>query len=214
MKWILMIVYYKVIMRPFLSIFVGVKWINASRLSHPMPFLLVSNHNSHLDTMSLMAALPIKQLIRTHPVAAADYFGNSPFKRFLSRWVINALLIKRNRAAGDPSPTDLMISLLDKGHSLILFPEGSRGEPEKLQAFQKGIGAILKRRPTIPYIPVFMSGMGRVLPKGEKLLVPFDSYVGIGEASFARSEEVEQIVAEVEASVLQQREILLNMNKQ
>ena len=90
MKWMLMIFYYKVIMRPFLSLFVGVKWINTSRLSHPMPFLLVSNHNSHLDTMSLMAALPIKQLIRTHPVAAADYFGNSPFKRFLSRWVINA----------------------------------------------------------------------------------------------------------------------------
>jgi hypothetical protein len=59
-----------------------------------------------------------------------------------------------------------------------------------------------------------MSGMGRVLPKGEKLLVPFDSYVAIGEVSFAKSEEVEQLVAEVEASVLQQREILLNMNKQ
>jgi len=46
------------------------------------------------------------------------------------------------------------------------------------------------------------------------LLVPFDSYVAIGEASVARSEEVEQLVAEVEASVLQQREILLNMIKQ
>ena len=59
-----------------------------------------------------------------------------------------------------------------------------------------------------------MSGMGRVLPKGEKLLVPFDSYVGIGEATYATSDEVEQLVAEVEASVIHQREILLNMFKQ
>lgn len=211
MKWVLIICYYKLIMRPFLSLYVGVKWINIQNLYGSSPFVIVSNHNSHLDTMSIMAALPIKQLIRTHPVAAADYFGNSPFKRFLSRWLLNALLIKRNRADNDPSPTEIMINLLDKGHSLILFPEGSRGEPEKLQAFQKGVGAILKRRPNIPYIPIFMKGMGRVLPKGEKLLVPFDSFVSIGPKSFTNQSEVTLIVKEVEEAVRKQSDVLLHL---
>ena len=156
MKWLAMIVFYKLIMRPFLSIVVGVKWFNQENLSIKAPFILVANHNSHLDTMALMAALPIRTLFKAHPVAAQDYFGGNQLKRFLSRWIINAILINRERKEGDPSPTDRLISFLDKGHSLILFPEGSRGEPEQMQDFQKGIGAILKRRPTVPYIPVFM----------------------------------------------------------
>lgn len=205
MRWILMVIYYKAIMKPFLSILVGVKVVNAIELKQKGPMILVSNHNSHLDTMALMSALPIKQLVRTHPVAAADYFGGNGLKRFFSRWVVNALLIPRKRAEGDPSPTDLMVKFLDKGHSLILFPEGSRGEPEKFQAFQKGIGAILKRRPHIPYIPVFMSGMGRVLPKGETLLVPFDAYVMIGKPCIAKNTDVLEIVEEVKRAILDQQ---------
>lgn len=206
MRWLLVIFYYKVLMRPFLSIFVGVKLVNSENLIHSGPMIVVSNHNSHLDTMSLMAAMPFKQLLRTHPVAAADYFGGSWFKRFLSKWVLNAILIKRAREAGEMSPTEQMISYLDKGHSLILFPEGSRGAPEQIQEFQKGIGAILKRRPSIPYLPVFMTGMGRILPKGEKLLVPFDAYVVVGIPCIVSAREVDPIVEEVKQAVLVQRD--------
>lgn len=213
MKWISMMIYYKLLMRPFLSILVGVKVVNSDFLRQPGPLIIVSNHNSHLDTMSLMAALPFRQLLRTHPVAAADYFGNNSFKRFISRWVLNAILIKRTRESGDLSPTDQLVSILDKGHSLILFPEGSRGEPEEIQAFQKGIGAILSRRPHVPYIPVFMSGMGRILPKGEKLLVPFDAYVMIGMPQKVSSEGVLDIVDEVKQAVLIQRDQFNQLNK-
>lgn len=213
MKWLLTICYYRLIMRPFLSILVGVKLVNSENLCQSGPVIIVSNHNSHLDTMSLMAALPFRQLLRTHPVAAADYFGNNSFKRFISRWVLNAILIKRTRESGDLSPTDQLVSFLDKGHSLILFPEGSRGEPEEIQAFQKGIGAILSRRPHVPYIPVFMSGMGRILPKGEKLLVPFDAYVVVGNPCFVQQDGVLEIVDEVKQAILVQRDRYNQINK-
>jgi 1-acyl-sn-glycerol-3-phosphate acyltransferase len=213
MKWLLMVFYYKLLMRPFLGIFVGVKLVNSENLRQSAPVIIVSNHNSHLDTMSLMAALPVNQLLRTHPVAAADYFGGSWLKRFISRWVLNAILIKRTREAGDLSPTDQLIQFIDKGHSLILFPEGSRGEPEEIQAFQKGIGAILHRRPQVPYIPVFMSGMGRILPKGETLLVPFDAYVVVGKPRNVQHEGVLEIVHEVKQAVLAQRDQYQHINK-
>lgn len=213
MKWLLMVFYYKLLMRPFLGIFVGVKLVNSENLRQSGPVIIVSNHNSHLDTMSLMAALPVNQLLRTHPVAAADYFGGSWLKRFISRWVLNAILIKRTREAGDLSPTDQLIQFIDKGHSLILFPEGSRGEPEEIQAFQKGIGAILHRRPQVPYIPVFMSGMGRILPKGETLLVPFDAYVVVGKPRNVQHEGVLEIVHEVKQAVLAQRDQYQHINK-
>jgi 1-acyl-sn-glycerol-3-phosphate acyltransferase len=190
MKWLLVVFYYKLLMRPFLGIFVGVKLVNSENLRQSGPVIIVSNHNSHLDTMSLMAALPFNQLLRTHPVAAADYFGGSWFKRFISRWVLNAILIKRTREAGDLSPTDQLIQFIDKGHSLILFPEGSRGEPEEIQDFQKGIGAM-----------------------GETLLVPFDAYVVVGNSRHIQHEGVLEIVHEVKQAILAQRDQYQHINK-
>ena len=46
-----------------------------------------------------------------------------------------------------------------------------------------------------------MSGMGKVLPKGEKVLVPFVSYVIVGEPRKVKASGVEDIVSEVALAV-------------
>ena len=51
-----------------------------------------------------------------------------------------------------------------------------------------------------------MSGMGKVLPKGEKLLVPFDSYVLFGEPTICKSADVTEIVREIEANIIELKE--------
>lgn len=197
---------YRVFMRNFLRVIVGVKYHNLHHLRNSRQFVLVSNHNSHLDTMALLSALSLKQLSNTHPVAAGDYFGQSPTRSFFTRYFVNAILIRRKPAKGEHNPIRVMSEVLKKGDSLILFPEGSRGEPEKMQQFKKGIGLLMKLNPDIPYIPVFMKGMGKVLPKGERLLVPFDSYVCFGEPRRCASTEVDDIVKEIESSILHLKE--------
>jgi hypothetical protein len=47
-----------------------------------------------------------------------------------------------------------------------------------------------------------MTGMGRILPKGERLLIPFDSYVVFGEASYSQTDDTEAIVKEIEEKII------------
>ncbi len=189
-------------MRGFLRIIVGVKYINKEVISKEDQFIIVSNHNSHLDTMALMSSLSFRQLSKTHPIAAGDYFGDSVTKSFITRLFTNAILIRRTKDGSSENPIDMMSRALSEGRSLILFPEGSRGEPEKMQEFKKGIGILLQKHPNIKYIPVYMRGMGKVLPKGEKLLVPFDTYVMFGEPSTTKATEIQEIVQEVEGKIM------------
>lgn len=193
---------YSILMRGFLRIIVGVKYINKEVISKEKQFIIVSNHNSHLDTMALMSSLSFRQLSKTHPIAAGDYFGDSLTKSFITRLFTNAILIRRTKDGNSENPIDMMSRALSEGRSLILFPEGSRGEPEKMQEFKKGIGILLQKHPEINYIPVYMRGMGKVLPKGEKLLVPFDTYVLFGEPSTTKAVEIPEIVQEVEGKIM------------
>jgi 1-acyl-sn-glycerol-3-phosphate acyltransferase len=193
---------YSILMRGFLRVIVGVKYMNKDVLVKEKQFIIVSNHNSHLDTMALMSSLSFRQLSKTHPIAAGDYFGDSPAKSFITRLLTNAILIRRSKDSSSDKPIELMSRALSEGKSLILFPEGSRGEPEKMQEFKKGIGILLQKHPEIRYIPVYIRGMGKVLPKGEKLLVPFDTYVLFGEPSLTNSSEISEILQEIEGKIM------------
>ena len=192
---------YGVLMRFFLRVIVGVKYAHKHVLKEQKQFILVANHNSHLDTMALITAVSFWQRPKTHPVAAGDYFGGTRFKAYISYLLINAILIRRKKDQAEADPIELMSEALRNGDSLILFPEGSRGEPEKMQEFKKGVGILLQRFPHVPYIPVYMKGMGKTLPKGETLLVPFDCYVLFGNPHLSKETEVEGIVNEVAEEV-------------
>lgn len=197
---------------PFILRLLGIKIDGQHQLKRHKQFIIVANHNSHLDTMSIMSSIPFRQLLKTHPVATAQYFGSKKWLVLLSNLFINTVLIKRKEELkisteissneGQQKALLLLEEKLAKGHSLILFPEGTRGEPEKLQEFKKGIGVLLLNYPQIPYIPVYISGMGKILPKGEMLPVPFNAIVSIGKPKLIETNNVEDIVEEVKNAIL------------
>lgn len=95
-----------------------------------------------------------------------------------------------------------MIKKLEEGESLILFPEGTRGEPEVMQKFKNGIGILLQNRPGTVYIPVFLKGMGKAMPKGDTLIVPVNSSVTFGNPFICKEKDLEKIIEEAEKNIL------------
>lgn len=197
---------------PFALKFLGIKIFGQEHLRTKGPFIIVANHNSHLDTMALMSSLSIGQLLRTHPVATAQYFGRKKWLVWLSNLFVNTVLIKRtddlptiheNASGGLHSNALILLEeKLSRGHSLILYPEGTRGEPEKIQDFRKGVGVLLQKFPNVLYIPVYMCGTGKILPKGAWLPVPYQATITIGEAKLITKHKVEEIVGEVKNAIL------------
>ena len=207
---------YSFIVRWFLKLIVGVKFDDSKFLLKEKQFIIVANHNSHLDTMSLLASVPAKILHKVKPVAAVDHFGKSGIQKKLSEFFINALLIPRKRDKENPEndPIQKMLNALDQGYSLILFPEGTRGEPELEQPLKPGIALVLSQRPEIKYVPAFMRGMGRAMPKGDSLIVPHNSNLIYGRPTLISSKEIREILKQIEDDfrLLKNKIVSVNVN--
>ncbi len=163
--------------RPALKLIFGVNVRGRENLVGLDRFIIVSNHNSHLDTLVLFATLPVKQIARSHPVAAADYFSKSRLLFALVRFLFRPIWVDRDGAAGEVLPQ--IQSLLDAGENIILFPEGTRGEPGEMAPFRKGIGRIAAANPQIPVLPVFLEGPERALPRKAPFPLPFWNHVTV-----------------------------------
>ena len=182
MTRLLRLFFFACIVRPVLMVILGVHVRRREMLPQVGPAVIVANHNSNLDALVLMSLYPLASLNRLRPVAAIDYFHSSPLRRFVAEEIIRILPVERGGARAGRDPLTGCYEALDRGEILILFPEGSRGAPERLQELKKGVAYLAKARPDVPVTPVFMHGLGKVLPKGTLLPVPFNCDVFVGEA--------------------------------
>jgi len=202
MKKIILIIIYTIFWRNFLRIFIGLQYFNNKSLRNIKQFILIANHNSHMDTMALMSAIPSRFIHRVHPIAARDFFGGSLFSRILMRYLVNATLIRRDREDPDRDPIDDMDKMLKKQRSLILYPEGSRGIPGKMSNFKRGLGYLVQRNPNINVIPVYLENIYKTLPKGKKLILPYNCSIKFGEPIKFNSLEMEDILKTAEKEIL------------
>jgi 1-acyl-sn-glycerol-3-phosphate acyltransferase len=190
--------FFALLVRPFLDWVVGRRVFGLEHLPQADPFLLVANHDSHLDTPLLLSLFPGARLSRIRPVAAADYWG-SGLKRFVADRLFRVLPITRT-GGGGADALARMEEALDRGESLILFPEGTRGDPEILQPFRSGAARLAAARPGVPVVPAYLKNTGRNLPRGSALFLPMICEIRIG-PPVETSTDVPRTQAAIEAAV-------------
>ena len=148
--------------------------------------IYIANHSSHLDFIVLWSYLPPWLRRRTRPVAARDYWARDVIRRYLAARVFNAVLIDRAASPGTPAgqlgrqAVDQMIEALGDQHSLILFPEGTRGSGDEVAPFRSGLFHLCRAKPQVAVVPVYLENLNRILPKGHLLPVPILSRITFG----------------------------------
>ncbi|USA54420.1 1-acyl-sn-glycerol-3-phosphate acyltransferase [Acinetobacter sp. C32I] len=141
-----------------------------------------ANHNSHIDFILLWSSLPIHIRRQTRPIAASDYWLKDGFRRFLIQDTFSGVTIQRNRS-DQQDPLQPVKDVLAEGYSIIFFPEGTRNlnDDIELLEFKSGLYHLSQQFPEVEVVPVWISNLKRVMPKGAFIPLPLLSTVIFGE---------------------------------
>lgn len=159
----------------------------------PAQRVYFANHTSNGDFVLIWTVLPQTLRQKTRPVAALDYWLTSPLRAFIGRDVFNAVLIDRRPEARTEDPVAQMAAALDDGSSLILFPEGSRNSSDQtLLPFKSGLFHLARQRPNVDLVPVWISNLNHVMPKGKIIPIPLICTLTFGEPLRLDSNETKE----------------------
>lgn len=186
--------------KPFMTLFIGLRVSGRKYLARSEPFVLIANHSSHLDTISLLSLFPLNRLRNIRPVAAADYFERNRYVSLFTKTLFNILPIARKNITTENNPLRRMREAIEAGDSLIIFPEGTRGSGEQIGEFRSGVAHLIEKMPDVPVIPAYLVNMGRSLPKGEFIPVPFFCEIRIGAPRVLQGSR-QEITRAIEAAV-------------
>lgn len=164
--------------RAWLRVYHRMEVIGQEYLPSEGSYVMIANHTSHLDTLAMLSAIPLKKLHRAFPVAAADYFFTSIPRVAIATVIVNALPFDR-QTHSNQSLALCKELLATPGNILILFPEGTRSTTGEIGEFKRGIGLLLAGT-TVPVLPCHTSGAFEAWPKGRMLPRPGQLRLMIG----------------------------------
>ena len=181
---------------PVVLLWLGMLVRHRERLPLRGPAIIAANHNSHLDILALLSLFPLLRVPHIQPAAAADYFCQSGWLRWFALHVMGIIPVVRSGAAGGHAdPLADCYQALEAGKVLVIFPEGTRGQPEQLAELKCGIWHLAHRFPHVPVVPVYLNGLGKAMPKGTRLPVPFYVQVAVGQCLHGTTDKTEFMVA-------------------
>ena len=154
----------KFLLGPLIDVYVKRRTRGAEVLADVTPpVIFVANHSSHLDTPTILRAIPRAWRTRTAVAAAADYF-------YKSRWKAGAVALAFNtvplgRSGGGLDATQHVDRLIEQRWNLLMFPEGTRSRDGSVGTVRSG-AAVIAARHGIDIVPIHVSGTHAAMPPG------------------------------------------------
>lgn len=192
------------LVRAYLGLYHRLAIAGRENLPRETPFVLIANHASHLDALTLAAALPMTMSSRIFALAAGDtFFTTMPSSAFAAIFM-NALPIWRSKTRRDHL-TALRERLLGERCVYLLFPEGTRSRDGAMGRFKPGLGALIAGA-EVPVVPCHIAGAHAAFPPDAWLPRPGKLRLSIGRPlAFAalpnQPDSWHQIAAATEAAV-------------
>jgi long-chain acyl-CoA synthetase len=199
---------------PIMRIFV---WLDVRGREHlPAsggPVIFAANHQSHLDTPAILAALPARWRYRVAVAMAKEFFKAHffPDQHGRGAWLTNSLnyylaalffnaFPLPQREAGTRQTLRYVGALASDGYSVLLFPEGKRTERGEINPFRAGVG-MMGARLGLPVVPVRVEGLDRVLHQSWRMARPGPARVTFGAPLTLAGDDYQALAREVEAAV-------------
>jgi len=160
--------------RPLLSLAVSLQAEGVEKLAGLSgPVIFIANHTSYLDQPTIMFSLPAPARYRCATAAWAEFFFVNFSNIFQRIWKLSAFeycslamgVFPLPQTTGFRGALHHMGRLVDRGTSILVFPEGARTLDGTLQPFQGGLAVMVKEL-EVPVVPVAIRGLERVLPRG------------------------------------------------
>src|SRR5579864_6062970 len=178
------------------------------------PVLVVSNHIDDVDVGVILTALPARLRHKLATAASGEALEalrtpppeRNVFLRMFDRveWFLGVSLLNLfplPREAGFRDSFAFAGESVDRGYSILVFPEGHHTTDGRLRPFRSGVGLLVNNL-GIPVIPMRIDGLFEVKQAGKRVARPFKITVKIGEPlRFAAGLDPSQIAAELQAKV-------------
>jgi glycerol-3-phosphate dehydrogenase (NAD(P)+) len=139
----------RAILQPFFHIYFRLSRIGREHIPAEGPVIVAANHRSFLDpfVIATMVRRPM------YYVAKKELFGPA----WLA-WILNALgAFPVDRGAGDGDMIETARAILERGDTVLIFPEGTRVRPGSLGSPKRGVGR-LALETGAPVVPVAVIG--------------------------------------------------------
>jgi long-chain acyl-CoA synthetase len=115
------------------------------------PVLFTPNHCLHTDNAIILASLPLRWRWKLSIAAAADDIFGNPLQGFAVSVLANAFPLAREGAVR--RSLELLGVRLDRGFSILIFPEGKLTVGGPMQPFKAGVGLIAVEG-ALPVVPL------------------------------------------------------------
>ncbi|MBT7624473.1 MAG: methyltransferase domain-containing protein, partial [Flavobacteriaceae bacterium] len=142
----------------FFALNVRRKEYNNEHLNFSKPSLLIANHQSFVDILQLL------MLSSKIVLVVKDWVYYSPIFGRLIRYLDFVTI-----SNGIENNLESIQQLIDKGYSIMIFPEGSRSQTEKLGRFHKGTFLIAEKL-KLDITPILLHGYGNAIRKNDFLI--------------------------------------------